>query len=150
MNQEDNKILTFKVAIDPQNYVIIDAKSNQSLYDLAQTVATAFDAYVDKMFGYYSRTTGNVLESEEIYELLPDASNINHNYHDPKDATLGKVFIKSKKMLLLFDYGNEWGFIVECKEFSGLVPRTTYPKIIKKYGSFNDQQHIHGDNCGCH
>lgn len=43
------------------------------------------------------------------------------------------------KMLFLFDYGDNWLFIVELADFGVVKPKTKYPRIVKKVGQAPEQ-----------
>ena len=48
---------------------------------------------------------------------------------------LGIAFPKvGKKMLFLFDYGDEWRFKVELIGLGRKEPRASYPRVVKQVG----------------
>ena len=52
-----------------------------------------------------------------------------------KKTRVNRVFTQpKKKMLYLFDYGDEWHFRVELKAVEPAEPGTLYPVCVKKVG----------------
>lgn len=97
----------------------IAVQENASLYDLAEAALSAFDFDMDHSFGFYDNLK-NWARSEEGYELFADIGD-KMNFPGVKKAKVSKVFHTPKqKMLLLFDYGDEWRFVVQYLEDGNL------------------------------
>lgn len=57
-----------------------------------------------------------------------------------KGVPIGEAFPKlGKKMLFLFDYGDEWRFVVELKAIEPAEPRARYPKVVDSAGQAPEQ-----------
>lgn len=57
-----------------------------------------------------------------------------------KNTAIGNVFDQvGKKMLFLFDYGDEWRFVVELKKLDVPAPKTRYPKVVESVGKAPEQ-----------
>ncbi|RIH89477.1 IS1096 element passenger TnpR family protein [Calidithermus roseus] len=57
-----------------------------------------------------------------------------------KGVPITEAFPKvGKKMLFLFDYGDEWRFIVELKAIEPAEPRVRYPKVVQSVGEAPEQ-----------
>lgn len=57
-----------------------------------------------------------------------------------KGVPITEAFPKpGKKMLFLFDYGDEWRFIVELKTIQPAEPRARYPKVVESVGEAPEQ-----------
>jgi len=58
-----------------------------------------------------------------------------------KKTKLREAFFEDKKMLFLFDYGDEWKFIVELvrEEKSAFAANKKYPLLLQKIGSSPEQ-----------
>jgi hypothetical protein len=56
-----------------------------------------------------------------------------------KNSLVGEVFKADKKLLYLFDYGDEWRFIVECQKIEKAEPRKRYPKLLEAKGEAPEQ-----------
>lgn len=126
---------------------ILAIQDNSTLNEFAKQIVKSFNFDFDHCFGFYNlihRSTYS--ESTEMYELFAEMSD------DKKfQELLGKknkgirkgVYrvqtktafnIVGKKMLFIFDYGDNWHFIVQLKEIAKAKPNRKYPYIVKKTG----------------
>jgi hypothetical protein len=55
-----------------------------------------------------------------------------------KSVMVSEVFEKGKKLLYLFDYGDEWRFIVECKKVEQ-ADGGKYPRVLESKGDAPEQ-----------
>lgn len=55
-----------------------------------------------------------------------------------KSVAVNQAFEKGKKLLYLFDYGDEWRFIVECKKI-GETDGGKYPRLLESKGEAPEQ-----------
>lgn len=125
-------------------YRKIAVQESASLYDLAAVALSEFDFDMDHSFGFYDHLK-NWARSEEGYELFADVGE-RMNFPGVKNAKVSKVFHNPKqKMLLLFDYGDEWRFIVQYLE-DGDLRGTKLPALLEakgeapdQYGGFSDE-----------
>lgn len=63
---------------------------------------------------------------------------------DVKQVKINEVFDETgKEMLLLYDYGDEWQFIIELLDTDSSEPNEKYPYIIRSSGK---APHQYGDN----
>jgi len=84
---------------------------------------------------------GGLADGKERYELFVDL--------DPKEANGAKSVKKTKvsavwkkpgdKMMMLFDYGDEWRFAVELIGFGKKEPKTKYPRLVSAKGDAPEQ-----------
>jgi len=127
-------IYTFKVSLDEDLYRIIEIKAGDTLFDLAAIILKSYNFDMDHMFGFYNNLK-NPYKSDEIYELLDEVDFLmNENTKELRNTSIEEVFKSKKKMLFLFDYGDEWRFLVERIKTTDPKPRMKYPKIIEKVG----------------
>ena len=83
--------------------------SAASLSALADAITAAFEFEVEHPFGFYSKLDGNYQASPEKYELFADMEDIDSDAASVKQTAVSKAFAKvGKKMLFVFDYGDEW------------------------------------------
>ncbi|MFD1175337.1 hypothetical protein ACFQ3W_03355 [Paenibacillus puldeungensis] len=116
---------------------IIAVNDNASLYDLAAFALSVFDFDLDHSFGFYDNLK-NWSRSEEGYELFADMGE-KLKFPGVKKAEVRKVFHSPKqKMLLLFDYGDEWRFIVQYLEDEDLEV-AILPVLLDSKGEAPDQ-----------
>lgn len=114
--------------------------SSHSLSTLARAIVTSFGFDFDHCYGFYDDLK-DPYESKEMYELFTDIP------EDPTPGALGVTHVKiakafdriGKKMLFLFDYGDNWHFIVELIDISPFEKKAKYPRILKKVGQAPEQ-----------
>ena len=131
----------FRVGLRSGLYRDIEIASNKSLYDLAAAIVRAFGFDFDHAFGFFSRLTGNIYHSPVRYELFADLNDDPFSRGDDRESgsvkrtKLAEAFPKvSRKMLFLFDYGDEWRFRVELVGFGEKTPKTRYPRVLAAVG----------------
>lgn len=126
--------------IKEKTYREIAVLSSHSLSTLARAIVTSFGFDFDHCYGFYDNLT-DTYKSKEMYELFTDIP------EDPTPGALGVTHVKitkafdriGKKMLFLFDYGDNWHFIVELIDIFSLEKQDKYPKILKKLGKAPEQ-----------
>jgi hypothetical protein len=125
----------FRVSLKPKLYRDIEIDSGKSLYDLAESIVRAFDFDFDHAFGFYSKLTGRYSQSPIKYELFADMEGGSSDARSVKRSAVAQAFpAVGKKMLFLFDYGDEWHFTVELMALGEKVPKSHYPKIVASVG----------------
>jgi hypothetical protein len=142
-----NRIFTFKVIqsndmgnVRGRPYRVLAVPENSTLYQFADVILASFEFDMDHAFGFYDNLT-RWSQSTEGYELFSDDD------RDPlsefpgvKKTPVRTVFTEiGKKMLFLFDYGDEWHFRVDLV---GIEPAGT-PKscavCVKSVGKARPQ-----------
>ena len=115
-------------------YRILTIPEKFSLHELAEAVLDSFHFDFDHTFGLY----GNLEEyrdSEEGYELFYDIGEATR-FSGVKRTMVNKVFREiGKKMLLVYDYNNEWKFIVKLRDIEFPSFQEKHPKVIESTGS---------------
>ena len=115
---------TVKLAIEP----------DRTLSELAVAVLDAFYFENDHMIGFYDNCK-RWTESKECYEEFVDEGEWIKCKKGLKKTKIKEVFDKPKKrMLMLFDYGDEWHFVID---FLKELPKNSdekYPKILEIKG----------------
>jgi Plasmid pRiA4b ORF-3-like protein len=137
--------LIFRVSLqhDPAILRDIEIPASRKLFDLAKAIVSAFDFDFDHAFGFYSKLTGaGVMEGHPKYELFADigeetdAVSVKRTRVDEAFPAVGH------KMLFLFDYGDDWRFVVEVVSVGKTDPKARYPKLLKKVGASPEQYQI--------
>lgn len=142
---KNNQAQAFKVTLSDRNGAVrgrpfrnIAIAAEDSLYDLAEISIEAFDFDLDHAFGYYDNIK-NWTRSEKGYELFADIGE-KMKFPGVKGAIISKVFHTPKqKMLLLFDYGDEWHFIVQYLGETDVKPGQKLPLVVESNGDVPDQ-----------
>lgn len=131
-------IFTIKLERNPKIIRKIEILGNSSLYKFAEAIIDAFGFDFDHCFGFFSDTTGNYFKSKKKYELFADLEDDGIEPVDSGSVRKSKikdVFKKEgEKMLFLFDYGDNWEFIVEFEEKGEKNERGRYPIVIESKG----------------
>ena len=114
-------------------YRILAVPEGFTLYNLAEAIVDSFDFYFDHAFGFYDNIK-RWTESTEGYELFADIGG-ESEFKSVKRTKISEVFNKiKKKMLFLFDYGDEWHFIVELKGIESPKEDAKYPLVVESVG----------------
>ena len=130
----------FRVTLKAKVYRDVEIESTRSLSDLAEAICASFDFDFDHPFGFYSMLTPAYRQSPEQYELFADTDEGSSNAKSVQRTTLGQAFPKAgKKMLFVFDYGDEWSFQVELKALGQKAPNSRYPRMVAAMGDAPDQ-----------
>lgn len=135
-----NKIYTFKISVDKKTFRVIEIKGGKTLYDLADLILKSIDFEMDHAFGFYDNIK-DLYRSDESYELFVDLDYCepSDNAKSVKKTEVCSVFQLKKKMLFLFDYGDDWIFLIECKDISDPIEKIRYPRIIETVGDSPEQ-----------
>lgn len=145
MEKQEKEMYIFKVTLHDRlgrakgtPHRILAIPTRFTLYELAKEIVHAFDFYFDHCFGFFDNV-GSWTKSKECYELFRDLEKEQGleptRCQSVKKTKVGQVFTKvGKKMLFLFDYGDEWHFIVELKGIESPQRNTHHPLILESQG----------------
>ena len=132
-----NGTLIFRAALEHQKSVYreIEIEASKSLYRLAEAIVAAFDFDFDHAFGFYSRLKGNIYDSPVQYELFVDMGEGESDARSVKRTRIVEAFPKvGTKMRFLFDYGDEWVFLVELVKREPREPKIKLPRLLSSVG----------------
>jgi len=137
------KIFVFKVSLigDSSVFRELALLETQTLYNFAEAIIDSFDFDFDHCFGFFNNVK-NWYRAERQYELFKDVGEeCKPGTKSVKKTKLREAFFEDKKMLFLFDYGDEWKFIVELvrEEKSAFAANKKYPLLLQKIGSSPEQ-----------
>jgi hypothetical protein len=139
--KNNEEVLTFKVSLcdDPSISRELALAKGQSLYTLAEAIVGSFDFDLDHCFGFFSQFE-RWTDSERAYELFKDIGEEGApNMRSVKKTSVTEAFTLDKKLMFLFDYGQEWRFAVELVGKETPDPRRKYPFLITKTGKSPQQ-----------
>lgn len=132
---DKEKVYLFKVSLNKKIYREIALKGRTNLYAFAKEIVGAFDFEFDHAFGFYDNIK-DIRKSSEAYTLFYDfGDSVNDNEKSVKKSYIYKVFQLNKKMLFLFDYGDDWMFLVECLGISDPKDSIKYPVVVERKGA---------------
>ncbi|MDP4007921.1 MAG: hypothetical protein Q8P68_01900 [Candidatus Peregrinibacteria bacterium] len=110
-----------------------------SLSYLAATILEVFNFENDHCYGFYSNLEDSFASSQEKYEVFADMGE-ETDASSVENTLLSKVFSKiGKKMLFLFDYGDNWEFIVTLYDVIEVSEPNRYPRVGSEFGSVPKQ-----------
>jgi hypothetical protein len=135
------KILIFKVTPCGESSITreLALAENQTLYNLAEAIVDSFDFDFDHCFGFFN-SFEKWFRAERVYELFKDVGEEGSpNARGVKKVTIAETFSLDKKLLFLFDYGDEWKFTVELMGKEEPVYNRKYPFLISKTGKSPEQ-----------
>lgn len=119
-------------------YRVIAIPEQATLYDLGLSIISAFGFDFDHLFGFYDNLH-RYYHAQEGYELSAGAG-IGSRFPGVKQAKILTVFSHpKKKMLFVFDFGDEWRFIVQSKGRALPVEGVEYPVVMKACGDNPEQ-----------
>ena len=119
-------------------YRVIAIPENASLYDLGHAILSAFRFDRDHLFGFYDNLH-HYYDAQEGYELSSGAK-FGGRYPGVKQAKIVTVFPEpNKKMLFVYDFGDEWRFVVQPKGRALPVEGVKYPVVIESCGDNPEQ-----------
>jgi hypothetical protein len=117
---------------------IIAVPQNVSLYKFAEIILESFHFDVDHCFGFFDNLK-NIYDSQEGYELFNDIGE-ETEYKSVKKTKIENVFkFPGKKMCFMFDYGDDWRFIVEFKNDDTVTNIKSFPKLLESKGKAPEQ-----------
>ncbi len=119
-------------------YRVIAIPENASLYDLGHAILSAFRFDRDHLFGFYDNLH-RYYDAQEGYELSSGAG-FSGRFPGVKRAKIVTVFPEpKKKMLFVYDFGDEWRFVVQSKGRALTVEGVKYPVVIESCGDNPEQ-----------
>jgi hypothetical protein len=140
MTQTGTHILRVALQDEPAIYREIEVESQKALAALAKAIVEAFDFDFDHAFGFYPKLTGqDVMRSQPKYELFADMED-GTDAKSVKRTRVASAFLDvGHKMLFLYDYGDDWRFVVEVIGLGQTAAKIRYPKVLKKVGKAPEQ-----------
>lgn len=116
-------------------YRVLAVPGDFTLFKFAYAIISSFEFDEDHAFGFYDNLT-RWSNSTEGYELFSDDErDPTSEFPGVKKTQVKDVFTYiKKKMLFLFDYGDEWHFRVELIGVEPVDELKNHAKIVKSVG----------------
>ena len=129
-----------RASFKPKVYRDIEIEGSKSLSALAEAIIMAFDFEFDHAFGFYSDLKNPFSRKGERYELFADMEDGDSDAGSVEKTTVAQVFkAPGKTMLFVFDYGDDWRFVIEAKANGEMAPKTRYPRLVASVGKAPEQ-----------
>jgi len=137
---QKKKVLVFRVTLTDSEgrvrgypYRTIAVPEDFTLFQLGEAIIDSFKFDFDHLFGFYDNLK-RWTQSVEAYELFTDRGEASV-FPGVKRTGVSKVFREpGKKMLFLYDYGDEWRFIVHLKKVEEAREGEEYPAVREEFG----------------
>jgi hypothetical protein len=140
MTEAGTHIVRVTLQDEPTIFREIEVESRKTLSDLAETIVHAFGFEFDHAFGFYSKLTGqDVMRSQPKYELFADMGEKTNAKSVSKTHVADAFPNVGHTMLFMFDYGDDWRFVVEVIGLGQKTAKSRYPKVLKKIGEAPEQ-----------
>jgi hypothetical protein len=131
----DTETLIFRASLTPKVYRAFEIADTSSLYVLAQAIVRSFEFDFDHAFGFYSKLKGNIYDSPVRYELFVDMGEGEGEARSVKRTRVVEAFPSvGTTMRFLFDYGDEWEFLVELVKTKPKEPKVKLPRLLISAG----------------
>ncbi len=124
-------------------YRVLAIPPRLSLYDLADAIVSAFGFDFDHVFGFYNNLR-NWTKSTECYDLFVDdddgLESWNEECKSVRRTRVQHVFRELKeRFLFVFDFGDEWQFILRFEGTACRERNKKYPLVLKSVGNPPEQ-----------
>src|SRR5918993_5827956 len=126
---------------DPNVIRELELPGDMKLYDLARGIVSAFGFDFDHAFGFYSALQGHVMRSQPKYELFADMDEATDSKSVKRTRIADAFHAAGQKLLFLFDYGDDWRFVVELIGFGEKDSKGRYPRVPRRIGAAPEQYH---------
>jgi hypothetical protein len=130
------KIATFSVFYEKDISRTIEISVQDSLSDLAEAIIDAYDFEMDHMYGFYSNIK-DIYGDGDKYELFADMDDCETeaDVQSVDKTTIESAFSKNNEMVFLFDYGDDWNFLVQKVGVSDEEEAALYPRLVSEMGA---------------
>lgn len=131
----DTETFVFRASLRPKVSRDFEIAGTSSLYALAQAIVRFFDFDFDHAFGFYSKLKGNIYDSPVRYELFVDMGESESDARSVKRTRVIDAFQSvGTKLRFLFDYGDEWVFLVELVSRKPKEAKVRLPRLLGSTG----------------
>ncbi len=126
---------TYSFQLKGDSYrAVIAISGNINLYGLAEHIIDTLEFDFDHAFGFYDNLK-NPYKSSECYTLFADMEDCESEGERSVQKTLiQEVFDPGKKMIFLFDYGDDWQFLLTCKKVEPAKTKKKIREVISEKG----------------
>lgn len=142
MVAESKEIITFTFRVEflekgssgEHPFRIFSVPENYTLEQLAKTILELFDREFSHSYGFYDNIQ-NWSESKESYELFADLDDEEDTgSKSVKSTQLKDSFVSGKQLLFLYDYGEEWTYLVEMVDMDTAPEYSSFPIMEDAFG----------------
>src|SRR6516225_9086468 len=125
----------FRASLKPKIYRDFEISYAVFCLKMDKAIVRFFDFDFDHAFGFYSGLKGNIHHSPAQYELFVDLGEGEGDARSVKRTRVAVAFPSvGAKMRFLFDYGDEWVFLVELVGRKPKDPKVRLPRLLLAAG----------------
>lgn len=124
---------TFKLKAENGYQAEIAISGNINLYGLAEHIIDTVGFDFDHAFGFFDNLK-NPYQSDEKYTLFADMGEANPGERSVQRTLIEEVFDPGKKMVFLFDYGDDWQFLLACKSIEPAASKRKIRAVLSEKG----------------
>jgi arsenate reductase (glutaredoxin) len=129
-----------RASVAPKIFREFEIPIGKSLYNLAEAIVSIFEFDFDHAFGFYSKLNGHIFDSPRKFLLFVDLGDVEDDALGVEKTKIVEAFPDlGEKMTFLFDYGDEWRFLIEVIGAGEREPKVRYPKLLKSVGKAPEQ-----------
>ncbi|MGN7611135.1 IS1096 element passenger TnpR family protein [Magnetococcales bacterium HHB-1] len=135
-------VVRVKLFYDKRTYRDLEVPVLDTLYSLAENILSAFDFDNDHAFGFYdTHKPRGIYDALRKFELFTDmGSATDFGVKGVKGSAVSELLDHVKqKAVFLFDYGDDWMFELEVREFKERVAGKGYPLLLASKGEAPEQ-----------
>lgn len=127
--------LVFRASFGPDVHREFEIAATGTLYALAKAIVASFDFDFEHAFGFFSSLKGDLFKSPRRYELFVDSDDPVPGSLSVKRTRAAAAFASpGSQMRFLFDYGDEWVFLVEFVGRRPREPNVELPRVLASVG----------------
>lgn len=123
---------TFKIK-DGSYSAVIAISGSINLYGLAEHIIDTIGFDFDHAFGFYDNLK-NPYQSDECYTLFADMGEGSPGERSVQKTLIEEVFEPGKKMVFLFDYGDDWQFLLSCIDVEPAKSKRKVREVVSEKG----------------
>ena len=113
----------------------VEILETATLHELAKAIIACFDFDFDHAYGFYDKLSGNIYDSRTRFEQFVGSAGSRDNARSTKKAAIPEAFPRvGARMRFLYDYGDEWIFLVELIARRPKHPEIKLPLLVASRG----------------
>lgn len=127
--------LVLRASLDGDVSRDVEILETATLHELARAIVACFDFDFDHAYGFYDKLSGNIYDSRTRFEQFVGSAGTRENARSTKKAAIPDAFPRvGAKMRFLYDYGDEWIFLVELLARRPKHPEVKLPLLVDSKG----------------
>jgi hypothetical protein len=127
--------LVLRASLEPDVSRDVEILETATLHELAKVIVGCFDFDFDHAYGFYDKLSGNIFDSRTRFELFVGSGGSRNHALSTKKTQIPEAFGRvGARMRFLYDYGDEWVFLVELIARKPKHPEIKLPLLLQSKG----------------